>query len=125
MTDRESKAAEPDTGGFSFEFAGRKYETNADGYLVDMSDWSPELAAYMAQQDGCPLGEDHWDVLRYLREYYEQYEIAPAVRILIKAMGRRLGPDKGSSRYLYTLFPYGPAKQACRYAGLPRPTGCV
>jgi len=47
------------------------------------------------------------------------------VRVLTKAVGKKLGKDKGNSKYLYGLFPYGPAKQACRYAGLPKPTGCV
>jgi TusE/DsrC/DsvC family sulfur relay protein len=51
--------------------------------------------------------------------------VAPAVRVLTKAIGKKLGKDKGNSKYLYQLFPYGPAKQACRYAGLPKPTGCV
>ncbi|MDR2188262.1 MAG: TusE/DsrC/DsvC family sulfur relay protein, partial [Azonexus sp.] len=49
----------------------------------------------------------------------------PAVRVLTKAIGKKLGPDKGNSGYLYELFPYGPAKQACKIGGLPKPTGCV
>ena len=60
-----------------------------------------------------------------LREYYHEYRIAPAIRILTKAMAKKLGREKGNTRYLYQLFPQGPAKQACRYAGLPKPTGCV
>ena len=64
-------------------------------------------------------------VIEILREYYEEYQIAPAVRVLTKAIGKKLGADKGNSKYLYELFPYGPAKQACKYAGLPKPTGCV
>lgn len=109
----------------SLEFNGRIYETDKEGFIQDLSEWSPELAEHMAATDELELNEDHWEVINYIREYYEDYRIAPAVRILIKAMGRRLGRDKGSSRYLYQLFPYGPAKQACRYAGLPKPTGCV
>ena len=67
----------------------------------------------------------HWEVINFLREYYEEYQIAPAVRVLTKQIGKKLGKDKGNSNYLYELFPYGPAKQACKYAGLPKPTGCV
>ena len=63
--------------------------------------------------------------LRLLREYYDEYQIAPAVRVLTKAIGKKLGPDKGNSKYLYDLFPYGPGKQACKIAGLPKPTGCI
>lgn len=109
----------------SLEYNGRTLETDKEGFLRNMSEWSPELAEFMAGKDDLVLGHDHWEVINYIREYYEDYRIAPAVRILIKAMGRRLGRDKASSRYLYQLFPYGPAKQACRYAGLPKPTGCV
>jgi len=107
------------------ELNGKTLETDSEGFLQDMSEWSPGLAVHMAELDDLELTDDHWEVINYIREYYEDYRIAPAVRILIKAMGRRLGRDKGNSRYLYQLFPYGPAKQACRYAGLPKPTGCV
>lgn len=109
----------------TIEYQGRVLETDKDGFLQDLSEWTPGLAEHMARRDDLTLGEDHWAVINYIREYYEDYRIAPAVRILIKAMGRKLSRDKGNSRYLYQLFPYGPAKQACRYAGLPKPTGCV
>lgn len=109
----------------TIEFNGQSFETDKNGFLQNLSDWSPELAIHMAQLDDCELSEDHWAVINYIREYYDDYRVAPAVRILIKAMGRKIGRDKGTSRYLYQLFPYGPAKQACRYAGLPKPTGCV
>jgi tRNA 2-thiouridine synthesizing protein E len=79
----------------------------------------------MADLGGMVLGEGHWEVLLFLREYYAQFAIAPSIRLLTKALGRRLGPEKANSKYLYDLFPEGPAKQACRMAGLPKPTGCV
>ncbi len=109
----------------TLEINGQSFETDEEGYLANLSDWSSELAEAMAQQDGCDLTENHWEVVNFLREYYDEYQIAPAVRVLTKAIGKRLGKDKGNSRYLYELFPYGPAKQACKYAGLPKPTGCV
>ena len=101
------------------------YATDEEGYLTNLSDWSIELAEVMADADGCPLSENHWEVINFLREYYAEYKIAPAVRVLTKNIGKRLGKEKGNSKYLYELFPYGPAKQACKYAGLPKPTGCV
>lgn len=107
------------------ELEQQAWQTDEEGYLVNLDDWSVEVAEAMAAADGCPLEDAHWEVINFLREYYDEYEIAPAVRVLTKAIGRRLGKDKGNSRYLYTLFPYGPAKQACKYAGLPKPTGCV
>jgi tRNA 2-thiouridine synthesizing protein E len=104
---------------------GRTIETDEEGYLLNLSDWTEEVARGMAQAEGVELTPAHWEVINFLREYYHEYQIAPAVRVLTKAIGKKLGADKGNSRYLYELFPYGPAKQACRYAGLPKPTGCV
>jgi tRNA 2-thiouridine synthesizing protein E len=109
----------------SIEVQGQTYETDEEGYLVNRSDWSEDVAKEMARQDNCELSDAHWEVINFLREYYDEYQIAPAVRVLTKAIGKKLGPDKGNSKYLYELYPYGPAKQACKYAGLPKPTGCV
>ncbi len=104
---------------------GNTYETDEEGYLANLTDWAPDVAEALAAADGAKLADGHWEVIKFLREYYEEYQIAPAVRVLTKAIGKRLGKDKGNSKYLYELFPYGPAKQACKYAGLPKPTGCV
>lgn len=99
--------------------------TDHEGYLMQRADWSEALAQELAGADGIELTEAHWEVLHFLQEYYDNYEIAPAIRILTKQIGKRYGQEKGNSKYLYTLFPKGPAKQACLYAGLPKPTGCV
>ena len=104
---------------------GKAYDVDDEGYLLNMSDWSTEVAEIMAAKDGTDLTEAHWEVIYFLRGYYEEYQIAPAVRVLTKAIGKRMGKEKGNSKYLYELFPFGPAKQACKYAGLPKPTGCV
>jgi dissimilatory sulfite reductase related protein len=109
----------------SIEVNGKTYETDEEGYLADLNQWEPEVATVMAKADDTELSDAHWEVINFLREYYEEYQIAPAVRVLTKAIGKKLGKDKGNSKYLYELFPYGPAKQACKYAGLPKPTGCV
>jgi len=109
----------------SIEVNGQTFETDEEGYLTNRGDWNEELAKEMARIDNCELTEAHWEVINFLREYYDEYQIAPAVRVLTKAIGKKLGPDKGNSKYLYELYPYGPAKQACKYAGLPKPTGCV
>ena len=104
---------------------GKTLQVDDEGYLIKMRDWSPEVAKAMAVKDGTELRDEHWEVIHFLRDYYNEYQIAPAVRVLTKAIGRRLGKEKGNSKYLYELFPYGPAKQACKYSGLPKPTGCV
>ncbi len=109
----------------AIEVNGKTVELDEEGYLVNLSDWSKEAAQMLADQDNLKLTDSHWEVITFLRDYYDEYQIAPAVRVLTKAISKKLGPDKGSSKYLYELFPYGPAKQACRFAGLPKPTGCV
>ncbi len=111
--------------GGQLNVADKTILTDEDGYLVELADWTDDVAKAMARTDHCELTSAHWEVIHFLREYYNEYQIAPAVRVLTKAIGKKLGPDKGNSKYLYELFPYGPAKQACRYAGLPKPTGCV
>ena len=107
------------------EVNGTNYETDEEGYLVNLSDWSEDVANAIAKSENVEMTSNHWEVVNFLREYYTEYQIAPAVRVLTKAIGKTLGADKGNSKYLYELFPYGPAKQACKIAGLPKPTGCV
>ena len=107
------------------EVGGKVLETDEEGYLANLNDWTPEVATAMAKDEDVDLTENHWEVINFLREYYEEYQIAPAVRVLTKAIGKKLGPEKGNSKYLYELFAYGPGKQACKDAGLPKPTGCV
>ena len=109
----------------ALESNGQSIETDEEGYLTNRTDWTESLAVQMAAIDNCDLNEGHWEVINFLRSYYDEYQVAPAVRILTKAIGKKLGAEKGNSKYLYELFPYGPAKQACKYAGLPKPTGCV
>lgn len=109
----------------TYQVNGTKIETDEEGYITDISLWSEELAQVIADSEEITMSDEHWEVVNFLREYYEEYQIAPAIRVLVKAIGKKLGPDKGTNKYLYTLFPYGPAKQACKIAGLPKPTGCV
>ncbi len=109
----------------AIDYNGKVLETDEEGYLVNLSDWSEDIANFLAKAENITLTDNHWEVVKFLRKYYEEYQIAPAVRVLTKAIGKTLGADKGNSAYLYELFPYGPAKQACKIAGLPKPTGCI
>ncbi len=95
------------------------------GYMLDAEAWSAEIARSFAKKDGMELTPQHFEIIHMLRDYYFEFEMAPPIRLLIKAIGHRLGAEKANSRYLYRLFPEGPAKQACRYAGLPKPVSCV
>ncbi|NOZ77000.1 MAG: TusE/DsrC/DsvC family sulfur relay protein [Euryarchaeota archaeon] len=96
-----------------------------EGYLQDPSLWDEEVAKAFAAKDGIELTDEHWEIINFLREYYQEYQIAPMIRILVKEVKKAMGPEKGNLKYVYKLFPEGPAKQACKYAGLPKPTGCV
>lgn len=109
----------------AYELNGKTFEADEEGYLTDINQWEEGLADIIAKDEGIDLTDEHWEVINFLREYYNEYQIAPAVRVLIKAIKKKYGPEKGSNKYLYELFPYGPAKQACKIAGLPKPTGCV
>jgi len=109
----------------SIEVNGKLLETDREGYLIDLSQWTPAVAEVMARIDKQELTTEHWEVINFLREFYDEFAMAPAVRILTRAIGKKLGKEKGNARYLYNLFPYGPGKQACRYAGLPKPSGCM
>ncbi len=107
------------------EFDGKQIETDAQGYLKRLEDWSEPLAEQLAAEEAITLTEAHWEVVRFVRAFYQEYKTSPAIRALVKAMEQQYGPEKGSSRYLYRLFPKGPAKQATKIAGLPKPVRCI
>lgn len=104
---------------------GTDFEADEEGYLTDLSVWNPELALLIAESEQLEMTDERWEVVNFLRSYYDEYQVAPAIRVLTKALAKTMGPEKGNNEYLYELFPYGPAKQACKIAGLPKPTGCV
>jgi len=101
------------------------YETDKHGYLVDYTQWNEELAPLLAQPDEITLTDAHWEIITFVREFYVTYNTSPAIRALTKALKVKFGEEKASSRYLFRLFPDGPAKQATKYAGLPKPARCL
>lgn len=94
-------------------------EIDAEGYLVDPNTWSEALAKEFARQENIVLAEDHWDVILFMRAYFDEHQVAPDARFVIKHLMQRLGPL--SRNRLFELFPYGYVKQACRIAGMKRP----
>lgn len=106
-------------------FNGQQIDTDKQGYLLDASLWSPELAEHIAESENITLSEQHWQVVNFVRHFYEQFNTSPAIRALVKAMQKEYGEELISSRYLYKLFPDGPAKQATKIAGLPKPARCI
>ncbi len=99
--------------------------TDKQGYLLDSEQWSEALAPIIAAQENIELTPQHWEVITFVRDFYLEYNTSPAIRALVKAMAKKLGEDKGNSIYLYKLFPKGPAKQATKIAGLPKPVKCI
>ena len=108
-----------------FNINGKTIQTDSEGYLKELSEWNVDLAKAIADKEGLDLTHNHWEVIDFLREGYQSTGTVPNMRQLTKAFTKVYGPEKGDSKYLYGLFPYGPAKQACRISGLPKPTGCV
>ncbi len=104
---------------------GKTLELDENGFLLDPEEWSADVADHFAAIEGIKMTEHHWEVVNFLRDYYRQYRTAPTVKALIKELRQKLGSDKGSAKYLYELYPCGPATQACKIAGLPEATGCV
>lgn len=96
-----------------------------EGNLAVLDDWSEEVACALAAEAGIVLGEAHWEVLRLVRDFYRKRGLSPVMRILVKLVERELGPSKGNSLYLLSLFPGSPARLAARIAGLPRPLNCL
>lgn len=101
-------------------YKGMQLEVDEDGFIADPGLWDEDLAKFLAEtaEDIKELTPDHWKVIYYLNNYYKQFGVAPMIRKLCKDTGFTLD-------YIYQLFPSGPAKGACKIAGLPKPTGCV
>lgn len=108
-----------------FIFEGSEIETDSEGYLKETIQWSEAMAEVIAAQEGLTLSVEHWEVVRFVRDFYLEFNTSPAIRMLVKAMANKFGEEKGNSRYLYRLFPKGPAKQATKIAGLPKPVKCI
>ena len=101
------------------ELEGKIFEVDGDGFLQQPEIWNKDVAQLFAHQDGTGvLTEKHWTVINFIRNHWEENDRAPMVRKVCLSTGLR-------SREIYELFPLGPAKGACKIAGLPKPDGCV
>ncbi|MDP1529390.1 MAG: TusE/DsrC/DsvC family sulfur relay protein [Rhodoferax sp.] len=90
-----------------------------EGYLVEPGEWNEDLAEHFARMENIKLTDAHWEVIRFMREYYEEHQIAPDARYVIKHLSQRLGADARSAPF--KMFAYGYVKQACKIAGMKRP----
>ncbi|PWI34187.1 sulfurtransferase TusE [Vibrio albus] len=108
-----------------FKYQGKQIETDSEGYLLNVDDWEEGMIEILAQQEGIELTDDHLEIIHFVRDFYQEFNTSPAVRMLVKAVEKEHGPEKGNSKYLFKLFKKGPAKQATKLAGLPKPAKCL
>lgn len=109
----------------SLTIEGQNIPLDQHGYLADLNLWSESLALEFARLEQVNMSAEHWEVVWFVRDFYQEFRTSPAIRVLVKAIAAKLGPEKGNSKYLFMLFPEGPAKQATRIAGLPKPARCL
>jgi len=103
----------------SITVQGAQIEVDEDGFIQEPTKWTESVAEVLAETEGVSeLTERHWQLINYLRDHYQKFGIAPMIRKMCKEVGMKLNE-------VYELFPTGPAKGACKAAGLPKPTGCV
>lgn len=95
------------------------------GFLLNLGDWNREVGQILAHAEGITLTDQHWEIILLLREFYQQFELSPAMRPLIKYIRLKLGDEQATSLYLLKLFPGSPAKLAAKIAGLPKPDNCL
>jgi tRNA 2-thiouridine synthesizing protein E len=98
---------------------------DGEGFLRRLEDWSPAVARQIAGAEDLELSAAHWEIIYLLRDFYREFDSSPAMRPLIKYCALKLGPDKGRSIYLLSLFPNSPAKLGSKIAGLPKPDNCL
>ncbi len=94
---------------------------DAEGFLLDPADWNEDFARSVAGQEGLTLGDEHWRVIRFMREYYDENAIPADARFVIRFLAEEWGHGAGARKRLFEMFPYGYVKQACRIAGMRRP----
>lgn len=99
-------------------------EKDKEGFLKNHLTWTESVAVELAEAEGIMLTEAHWEIINTIRQFYDQYHIAPASRALGKVISTRLGPEKGRSIYLMQLFTSKPAKVIAKVSGLPKPNNC-
>jgi tRNA 2-thiouridine synthesizing protein E len=105
----------------ALEAEGTTLAGDFEGYLVDPAQWNEQVAEELARQEHIVLTDEHWAVIRFMREYYEQHHIAPDARHVMKHLAEFKGAGKAGRNDLFVLFPYGYVRQACKIAGMRKP----
>jgi len=102
----------------------RDVETDSEGYLRNLDDWGEDFVRAQAQAEGLELSDEHWQLIRFLREYYAEHGVQAQVRAMIRHFSQAWGPERGNNHVLHEIFPRGgPQKHGNRLAGLLRTKG--
>ncbi len=104
---------------------GEDLEMTEEGFLCDYRQWNEQVAYTIARLNGIDLTDEHWEIVHFIRQYYQKFKHLPNARVFTRAVRFELGKEKGNSRYLHKLFPDGALKFACKCAGLPKPPTCL
>lgn len=103
----------------------QKIEKDSEGYLKKTEDWNTEIAKIIAKKENINLHSDHWKIIIFIRNFYLKFKLTPSMRMLIKSIKNNMNHSEINSIYLFKLFPKGPARQASKIAGIPRPNKCL
>jgi tRNA 2-thiouridine synthesizing protein E len=95
--------------------------TDNEGYLLDPAQWSEQVALAIAAREDIVMTDAHWEIVCFVRDYYETYQSVPENRTLLKMLRERHGREIATRKYIHTLFPYGFGQQACKIAGMRKP----
>lgn len=109
----------------TLDYEGQSIDLDKEGFLRNLTDWNEAIAVLLAERDAIALSEAHWEIIHLVRSFYQEYELSPAMRPMVKYTAQQLGKDKGNSIYLLQLFPGSPARLANKIAGLPKPDNCL
>lgn len=104
-----------------YRFNDRDIAVDEEGFLLFTDDWSPEMGHSLAQDIGIDMSASHWEVVNYIRDYFETNSSVPELRTFLKHLRDMYGKEKATRRYVYDLFPYGYGQQACKIAGMRKP----
>jgi TusE/DsrC/DsvC family sulfur relay protein len=110
---------------FKIEFHGRVIEIDSEGFLRNKGDWSEALAVYIAEKENIDLNEQHWEIIHFIRQYHQDYHIAPMPKVIVKAINTLAGSNRYTIKSLCGLFHGSSIRKACQLAGIPKPPGCT
>ncbi|VAX13187.1 hypothetical protein MNBD_GAMMA24-1947 [hydrothermal vent metagenome] len=100
---------------------GNKFNLTFDGRLLNLSDWSPEIAKAIAKEEGLNLTDAHWDIINLMRDYYFTYNITPIIKLLKREIARKFSAERATDEAINALFHGGVQYQGSKIAGIPVP----